>query len=107
MVTKIQEVYLSSDYQKAYLTSPLTDSTDVIVLMQNGERYVASFFTYEYVKHWKIKEKDSEEDLYGQYFWAPNMIIVDDCSKENITKVIHHLIDEGDFKLVFKLISSQ
>ena len=106
MFSEIKEVYLSADYKKAELTTPETDSTDVIVQMENGDKHVASFFTYDYIKNWKLKEKDSKENLHGKFFWVPNMIIIDNCNKENIIKIIRHLIDEGDFKLVFRLLSA-
>lgn len=105
MVPKIKEVYLSADYTKTALTSSEADSTDVIIQLENGDKLVASFFTYDFIGDWKVNEEDSDENFHGKYFWAPNMIIVDDCSKENILAIIQHLIDEGDFKDVFKKIN--
>jgi hypothetical protein len=106
MCAKIQEVYLSSDYQSTLFVPPQTDSTDVIVHLQNGEKYIASFFTYAFFSQWKLNQKDAKEELYGKYFWAPNMLVVDDCKKENIIKIVQHLIDEGDFRFVFKKLIS-
>ena len=105
MCTNISEVYLSSDYQKSDNVDQKVSLTDVIVELKNGERHIASFFTYDYVEQWKVKHKDSKEFFYGKYFWVPNMIIVDNCAKENIIKTVQHLIDEGDFRWVFKLIT--
>lgn len=105
MVSKIKEVYLSADYEKTALTSSKTDSTDVIIQMENGDKHVASFFTYDFISEWKLKEKNSDENFHGKFFWAPNMIIVDNCRKDNIINIVQHLIDEGDFKEVFKKIN--
>lgn len=106
MCTKIKSIYLSADEQGSEDISQKTDLTDVIVCMENGEKMVASFFTYQYLANWRKNQQHAVENMYGKYFWAPNMLLVDDCSLENINRVIQHLIEEGDFSLIFKRISA-
>jgi len=72
--------------------------------MNNGDKHVASFFSYEYVKAWEARQKDSKENLHGRLFWVPNMVVVNKCTKESIVEIVQHLIDEGDFKTAFRLL---
>lgn len=102
MFTEIKEVYLSRDYANPELVENQSDTTDVIIQMKNGEKYAASFFSYEFIQTWKHSQKDSDDFLNGKYFWVPNMVIVDAIDKQNILLIIQHMIDEGDFNSIFK-----
>jgi len=104
MFTEIKKLYLSSDYEQGKI-APDLDSTDVIIQMNNGDKHVASFFSYDYIANWEANQKDTSENLNGKFFWAPNMVIVDKCTKENIKEIVKYLIDEGDFRSVFKLLT--
>jgi len=104
MLTEIKKLYLSADYETTDSSSADIESTDVIVLMSNGDKRAASFFSYEYIKAWEARQKDAEENLNGRLFWVPNMVIVDKCTKESIIEIVQHLIDEGDFKTAFRLL---
>ncbi|MEM8910113.1 MAG: hypothetical protein AAGD05_19840 [Bacteroidota bacterium] len=106
MSAQIQEVYLSSDFPEANKKVAKIDATDVIVQMKNGEKHIASFFSYQYITDWKAQQTEVKDFLYGKYFWVPNMVIVDACTRENILEIVQYLIDEGDFPLVFKPINS-
>jgi hypothetical protein len=39
--------------------------------------------------------------LSGKYFWASDMILVDEVTRARIDEVIKHLIEEGEFEVVF------
>lgn len=104
MLTEIKKLYLSSDFEHGRL-KPDLDSTDVIVQLSNGEKHAASFFSYAYVANWKITQKAASENFNGKIFWVPNMVIVDQCTKENIVAIIQYLIDEGDFRKAFRLLN--
>ena len=77
-------------------------NTDVIVQFYSGKKYIASFFTFQNLEMIREENLKSEAFLNGKYFWTKNMLLIDNCSKKNITKVIDHLIIEGDFTTVFK-----
>lgn len=78
------------------------DNTDVIVEFDNGDRWVASFFTYSNIGKLVEKNKSTGERLNGKYFWGSDMILVDEVSRERIQEVIDYLINKGEFECVFK-----
>lgn len=75
--------------------------TDVIIEFENNDRWVASFFTYNYISTLVEKNKHTGECLYGKYFWSSDMILIDETSRERIEEVIRYLINEGDFEYIF------
>ena len=80
-------------------------NTDVIVELENGDRYVATFFTYKNIEYLRKKNIESGECLSGKYFWATDMFIIDNCLRDNIENVIKHLIENDEFYSIFKKIS--
>ena len=107
MTMEIKKMYLSSDYTQEDLDNQKTDSTDVIIHLRNGEKLAASFFTYDYIENWKANKEGLRKDIESSFFWAPNMVIVKDCSRDRVADVVQYLIDEGDFLNVFKLLHSK
>ncbi len=80
-------------------------NTDVIVEFDNKKRWVASFFTYSNISELVEKNKITGECLNGKYFWASDMILVNEVSRERIQEVIQFLINEGEFESIFKIIT--
>ncbi len=86
------------------------DNTDVIVTIEEEDnynmkrtiKYVATFFTYSNIIEMQTKHHKSGEYLNGKYFFFKNMVLIDNCSKETINEVVNNLIDEGDFREVFR-----
>ena len=78
------------------------ESTDVIVTMENGDRYVAAFFAYKYIEMIRQLNFQSGEFIKGKYFWVKNMVLVDSCCREDILNVIENIIEEGNFESVFE-----
>jgi hypothetical protein len=72
-------------------------STDVIVTLHDGSRYVATFFTYESIRRITHKNQATSECLAGKYFWASDMILIDKLDRESIEVVIQDLLQSGDF----------
>ncbi len=81
------------------------DNTDVIVEFDNKERWVATFFTYSNISELVEKNKITGECLNGKYFWASDMILVDEVGRERIQEVIEFLINEGEFDSIFKIVT--
>ena len=77
---------------------------DVIVKFHNGSTYTASFFQYDEL----VKEVKLPHSRYApnkqKYFWRKNMVVVNDFRSDTIERIVHHLIDEGDFKDAFRKI---
>ena len=106
MSLEIEKVFLTNEFTQNSKDDVKTDSTDVIVSLTNGEKYIASFFAYDNIRKQELHHQRTGEFLFGKYFQYENMILVADCSHQLIQEVIHHLIDEGNFKTAFKLISN-
>lgn len=66
----------------------VNDNVDVEVFLDNGKRYSATFFTIQNIISILSKYKETKECCNGLYFWASDMIIVenldDDVIKNNI-----------------------
>lgn len=80
------------------------DYLDVIVELENDHKYVASFFTFDYVNRLCYESKGNGEFLNGQFFWAKNMLLIQECSSVKIQEVVEFLMEEGDFFDVFRKI---
>ena len=80
------------------------DNTDVIVTFDDNIKYVATFFTYDNIKHLREKNKETGECLNGKYFWASDMFIIETTDRLTIEQTIKHLIEKDEFKHIFRRI---
>jgi hypothetical protein len=48
-----------------------------------------------------VKNSRTGECLAGAYFWASDMMLIDEVSRSRIEEVVQHLIQEGEFEAVF------
>jgi len=71
---------------------------------ENGEKYVASFFTYDYIRAQQLQNRKAGKSLNGKYFWVRGMILIEKCSSDQIMDVVKDLILEGDFEAAFQLL---
>lgn len=78
--------------------------TDVIVELSDRKKFIASFFTYKSMEQLKLRHQQTGDFLHGKYFWANNMVLVENCSKENVMGVVQDLIEEGQFKQIFQAL---
>lgn len=110
MCVKIVGLFLTAESDSDYGTRDYNyDITDVLVHLEEEDRYgikrikkyIATFFTYNSIFEMKTDHYKSGEYLQGKYFFFKHMVLIDNCSKESINKVVNHLIDEGDFNDVF------
>jgi hypothetical protein len=86
---------------------PENDNTDVIVTWADGSRWVASFFSYKNIQILTEKNKRTGECLSGAYFWANDLLLIDRVSRQRIEEVIEHLIQGGEFELIFTRLPSE
>lgn len=105
-VVKIKDLYLSLEKQtKANLSfDPSIENTDVIVVLESDEKYIASFFSYKNIEKLKREHQISGEYLAGKFFRVDHMVLVEHCSKDYIQEVVNYLIEEGDFFNTFRKI---
>lgn len=105
MKQRIQKILLSSETELNDKSDLQDAHTDVIVKMNDGEKYVASFFTYKNLKTLQLLHREENDFLGGKYFWVKGMLMVENCKRQTIEKVVGDLIDEGDFERVFRKIN--
>jgi hypothetical protein len=65
-----------------------SDNIDINVVLPNGEVYFGTLFTNTNIKYLMNQERQ-------HYFWATDMIIIEDLSKETIYKAIEELIESN------------
>ncbi|MWP47531.1 hypothetical protein [Gilliamella sp. Pas-s27] len=82
----------------------VTDNVDVEVFLDNGKRYAATFFTIENIISILNKYKETKECCNGLYFWASDMIIVENLNDKVINKTIQDLIKNEEFHHAFSLL---
>ncbi|HZS09707.1 MAG TPA: hypothetical protein VFD58_33075 [Blastocatellia bacterium] len=80
---------------------PANDNTEVIVTFADESRWSATFFTYANVLSLVERYRESGECFSGKYFWARDMILVDEISRPKIEEVIARLLTTGEFYEVF------
>lgn len=112
MCFAIKKIYLSEEPDEGDPESQKNFNTDVIVLTEEEDeeseivlvKYVASFFTYSNLHDLQARHEKTGENLNGKYFYARNMVLVNECSISNIEVIIRHMIDEGEFREAFRKI---
>ena len=82
--------------------SPTDDNVDVEVRLPNGDLYVATFFTLANLQRLFEKNRESGECLSGRYFWASDMILVEELTIESMTDAVEDLIANGEFAGAFR-----
>ncbi|MDE0484163.1 MAG: hypothetical protein OXI67_16410 [Candidatus Poribacteria bacterium] len=76
-------------------------NVDVEVTFPNGESYTAVFFTLQNIKTLMKQYKKTGECADGLYFWASDMVIVQQISEKTICATIDKLLAEDEFEAVF------
>ncbi|HJQ25278.1 MAG TPA: hypothetical protein VKA60_15265 [Blastocatellia bacterium] len=83
--------------------NPIDCNSDVMVSFREGAEWTATFFTYANISTLVEKNGKSGECMYGKYFWATDMILVDEITRERIEEVVKHLIETGGFESIFRM----
>lgn len=92
----VENIYMS-DYDNENENDMEQLATDVIVTMKNKAKYVATFYTYEYLKNIIIKEKSKDQS----YWCMTPFTLVESIDGERMKKIVEEMIDRGDFQLMF------
>lgn len=103
---KILDLYLSFEKESENEIEATGAYTDVVVTVDNNNKYIASFFAYDSIEKLNQKHQKTGEYLYGKYFRVEHMVLVEECTESKIREVVQYLIDEDDFKSVFRLITT-
>ncbi len=102
MSLSIEKIYISNEDEEQEKTEVEKGEADVIVVMKSGEKFHASFFSFDILPALRWKYSQSGEFLRGAYFWSKQMVLVNDCSRETIEKVVLDLLEEGDLQEAFQ-----
>ena len=81
--------------------TPADDNSDVIVTFENGERWVATFFSYRNILSLMEKNRETGECLGGKYFCATDMILADEVSRERIEEIVAEMLGQKEFDTYF------
>ena len=71
---------------------PFDCNSDVIFELNDGSKWIATFFTYQNIETLRKKNQLSGECLNGIYFCATDMILVAEMSEEIIESVLQELL---------------
>ena len=83
---------------------PSNDNTDVVVKLEDGKKYWATFFTYQNIEFLTKKNREYGENLSGKYFWSRNMILIDEINRNLIEEVVEEMLNESCFDSAFEEI---
>lgn len=100
----ITNIILTAELQQGNPIDYEDLNTDVIVNFDNGDRYVATFFSHKALNN-TIEADIQSGDFYSkQYYRILNLVLVKDFNNGDVRSVIDSMIAEGDFQLIFKKI---
>lgn len=81
------------------------DNVDIEVILEDGQTFSATLFTRANIDMLLDKYKKSGECANGIYFWAADLILVNDLKEMTIKTVVADLIDSGELKFACTKIS--
>jgi hypothetical protein len=98
----VKSIHLTAQNGDNENFDPKRGNTDVILSLENGTKYIASFFAYDNIEGLRLQHQLNGDFLHGSYFWDKNMILIKDCSLQTIETVVSDIIDEGNFQEAFR-----
>ena len=99
---KIKSIWIEAEEWASGEWTPANDNTDVIVTLEDKSKWGAWFFSYSNISSLVTKNKLIGECLSGKYFWASNMVLASEVSREQIEEIVKYLIIQKP--LVFQSI---
>jgi hypothetical protein len=94
----------SSGFQLKLLHAPISksdDNVDIEVTLAGGERFTATFTTLKNIATIMERYRQSGECLAGKYFWASELIVVDELNVALIRKVVSDPLKSGELSRAF------
>lgn len=83
-----------------------SDNIDVYVTLSDGQKYTATFFTLSNIKRILDRYRKSGECAYGKYFWASDMIIIENINPLTIREAVNDLLRTEEFESAFMKIEN-
>jgi len=72
------------------------DNVDVEIVLADNRVFSATFFTLKNIESLLLNYKTTGECANGLYFWAQDMIIVNDLDELTLRKAVNDLIDSEE-----------
>ncbi|AUI88099.1 hypothetical protein BS333_17175 [Vibrio azureus] len=74
------------------------DNIDVEIHLKDGSVYSATLFSMENITEIMESYQNTGECLNGAFFWASDMIIIQNFKLETINNIIKELVESGEYK---------
>ena len=100
LIPSVKTIEIEAESWEAGEWNPEDDNTDVWVTLSDHTKWVASFFTYKNINTLAKKNHQTGESLSGKFFWASDMILVDQVTRASIDEVVRHLIEEEPWEFM-------
>ena len=94
LIPSVKTIEIEAENWEPGEWNPDDDNTDVLVTLSDNTRWVATFFTYKNITTLAKKNQQTGECLSGKYFWASDMILVDNINRASIEEVVMHLVEK-------------
>jgi hypothetical protein len=81
---------------------PINDNVDVIIRMEDGRGFIATFFTPANVVTLMSRHALSGEYSNGVYFWSSDMIFIKSLTLPSIRQCVDDMLQNGYFYNAFR-----
>ena len=98
---EVVEIWIEAEHWAPGQWTPRDDITDAIVTLNDGTRWVATFCAFEHLAALRRNSAESGECLGGKYFWASDLVLIDDTSRPSIEVVVRDMLASGEFPGAF------
>lgn len=104
---KIKSIWIEAEQWAPGQWTPGDDNTDVVVTLEDGTRWAASFYSYRNISSLAEKNRRTGECLGGKFLWSPHMLLADEVSRERIEEIAAHLAarEPRDFESIFERLA--
>lgn len=96
------EIWIEAEEWEPGAWEPANDVTDVMVTLDDGTRWIASFCAFGHLATLRQNCAENGENLGGRYLWASDLILVDDTSRPSVEAIVADLIDRDDLTSAFR-----
>lgn len=83
------------------------DNIDVIVELADGRRFTATFFTLKNIESLFRKNRETGECSSGTYFWAVDMILVEDLKRSTLEATVKGLLQDHELESALACIPDE
>jgi len=98
---RVEHIWLEAEEWEPGEWNPADCNSDVTVEMDDGTSWSATFFTYSNIDTLRRENAEAGECLNGAYFWATDIVLIDELSRDRVTEVVDHLLQVDEFELIF------